>query len=239
MQSTAIVTTSVAKQIADQIRAAILGGRLIANEKLPTEEDLAAQYGVSRPTVREALKRLAAQNLIRSKRGPGGGNFVNEASLEQVAPAVVSSAMMLATLGDLPMEEVFAARLELEGICLRLAIEAGEAELADHLAREVTVQDSEATTDEEFCASDVRFHRTLIDACGNVVLRLALYAVIEALVPLTNMIISRTRQRRDIVSRHRDLIAAIAAADPTRAQAVLRDLVAYRAAEYDKVARRR
>ena len=80
-----IVTKSAAKQIAEHIRTAILEGRLKGDERLPTEEELAARYGVSRPTVREALKRLAAQNLISSKRGPAGGTFVNSLSLEELA----------------------------------------------------------------------------------------------------------------------------------------------------------
>lgn len=68
-----IVTTSVASQIADAIQQAILDGSLRANDRLPSEEDLAGQFGVSRPTMREALKRLAARHLIRSRRGAAGG----------------------------------------------------------------------------------------------------------------------------------------------------------------------
>lgn len=71
-----VVRTGLAKQVADEIRDAILSGRLQIDERLPTEEELARRFGISRPTIREALKRLAAQNLIRSQRGPTGGTFV-------------------------------------------------------------------------------------------------------------------------------------------------------------------
>lgn len=64
-----VVTVSAAKQIAESLRAAIMDGRLKVDERLPTEEELAQRFKVSRPTVREALKRLAAQHLIRSRRG--------------------------------------------------------------------------------------------------------------------------------------------------------------------------
>ena len=56
---------SVAAAIAAQLRDAIVAGELVSDERLPGEQELAERYGVSRPTVREALKRLAAQNLIR------------------------------------------------------------------------------------------------------------------------------------------------------------------------------
>ena len=65
--------SSVAARIAAQLRDAIVAGDLASDERLPGEQELADRYGVSRPTVREALKRLAAQNLIRSRRGPTGG----------------------------------------------------------------------------------------------------------------------------------------------------------------------
>ena len=60
-------TKSLASQIADRIRQSIVEGRLGADDRLPGEEQLAKQFGVSRPTIREALKRLAAQHLIRSR----------------------------------------------------------------------------------------------------------------------------------------------------------------------------
>ena len=56
-------------QIATAIRDAIVEGRMITGERLPSEAELAEQFNVSRPTVREALKRLAAQSLIRTQRG--------------------------------------------------------------------------------------------------------------------------------------------------------------------------
>ena len=83
-----VVTVSAAKQIAESLRAAIMDGRLKVDERLPTEEELAQRFKVSRPTVREALKRLAAQHLIRSRRGPTGGNFVSSPAPEEAARSI-------------------------------------------------------------------------------------------------------------------------------------------------------
>ena len=63
-------------QIASAIRDEIIEGRLIVDARLPSEAELADHFDVSRPTVREALKRLAAQSLIRTQRGASGGAFV-------------------------------------------------------------------------------------------------------------------------------------------------------------------
>ena len=56
-------------QIARAIREAIISGELDVDQRLPSESELADHFNVSRPTVREALKRLAAQTLIRTQRG--------------------------------------------------------------------------------------------------------------------------------------------------------------------------
>ena len=80
-----IVTAGLAKQIAESLREHILSGRIKVDERLPTEEELARQFGVSRPTIREALKRLAAENLIQSRRGPRGGSTVRHPRPEEIS----------------------------------------------------------------------------------------------------------------------------------------------------------
>ena len=82
---------SVAAEIAAELRDAILSGALATEERLPGEQELAERFGVSRPTIREALKRLAAQNLIRSRRGPTGGTFVNRMSWGESSPMPASN----------------------------------------------------------------------------------------------------------------------------------------------------
>lgn len=61
----------VSSQIADQIRSSILGGEFTPGDKLPPERELAEMFGVSRPSVREALNMLAASGLVMSYQGGG------------------------------------------------------------------------------------------------------------------------------------------------------------------------
>ena len=69
--------------LSDALRARIITGELKPGEKLPIEPDLSTLYGVSRSTVREALRVLASQNLITTTRGPAGW------------PSIVSAAPLL------------------------------------------------------------------------------------------------------------------------------------------------
>ncbi len=59
------------QQVADELRAAILGGTLTEGAQLPTESSLCAHYGISRFTAREALRRLQGEGLIQRRRGSG------------------------------------------------------------------------------------------------------------------------------------------------------------------------
>ena len=94
-------TDSLAIQIVESICEAIVESRLEVDERLPTEEELAKRFGVSRPTIREALKRLAAQNLVRSRRGPTGGTFVNRPSLEEHASDLATTTALMVTMRNL------------------------------------------------------------------------------------------------------------------------------------------
>lgn len=225
-------TSSIAKQIAEQIRESILDGRLKADDRLPTEHELARQFGVSRPTIREALKRLAAQNLIRSRRGPTGGTFVTRPREEDARLNLTTAATLLVSLGEFDLAEIAEARHELEVMCGRLAAERrGEAHL-EAMAREVEIQSDETLSDEDFCASDVRFHRALVDATGNRVLQFLMCAVIEALQPVENMVIFRYRDRRKIVRQHRRILKAIEAHDAEKTEQKIAKQMHYLRAQF-------
>lgn len=222
-----VVRTGVARQVADKIRAAILDGRLQIDERLPTEEDLAKSFGISRPTVREALKRLAAQNLIRSQRGPSGGTFVSRPDPEGLSSAITGAATLLVGVGAFDIDEIISARLETEAICCRLACERrGDADLATMRA-EIALQRSKLLSDEDFCASDVRFHRAVVKAAGNGPLSLMMYTVVEAFMPITNMIVSHVRERSTVAGFHDRLAGAIEARNASDATSVLSELLAY------------
>jgi GntR family transcriptional repressor for pyruvate dehydrogenase complex len=222
-----VVRTGIAKQVAENIRSAIMDGRLKIDERLPTEEDLARSFGISRPTVREALKRLAAQNLIHSKRGPTGGNFVKRPDAEGLSKAITGAATLLVGVGAFDIEEIITARLETETVCCRLAsANRSDADLAA-MELEITVQNDERISDEDFCASDVRFHRALVDSTGNGPLKLMMYTVVEAFIPITNMIVFRVRERRHVASLHQEILDAVRARDTTNAAEALARLLAY------------
>src|SRR3954463_12303314 len=82
--------------IADQIRQAIVTGKLNEGERLPPERELAEQFGVSRVTVRDALRALEAMGLIEVRVGARGGAFVTVPSGSIVGQTMSDMMMMSA-----------------------------------------------------------------------------------------------------------------------------------------------
>ena len=229
-----VVTTSAAKQIAESVQGAILDGRLKVDERLPSEDELAIRFNVSRPTIREALKRLAAQHLIRSRRGPAGGNFVTAPTAVDAAFSLANMTTLMVAVGHISLDDMTTARLEMESVCCRLACQNRTQADLDAMSIEIELQRKTSLTDEEFCAADVRFHRALVNAGGNAVMTFLMHSVVEALQPISNMVIFRVRERQSIVSYHKRILAAVEARDEATGVAALADLVAYTQDSYRK-----
>jgi GntR family transcriptional repressor for pyruvate dehydrogenase complex len=239
VQEHAIVKASISKQIAEQLRAAIVDGRFKVGERLPTEDELAQRYGVSRPSVREALKRLAAQNLVRARRGPTGGNFVVKPSFSDLAESLSGAATLLVGMGALDIEEIIEARRALQGSCMNLAVSHAQAEHIEHLEVTLARQQDPDISDEAFCQADVAFHRALIDATDNGMLRFVMYTIIEALIPVTNMVVTVVRERSDIISLHRQMLDHLKLGNAAELQASMDELLDYLLGKFEQASEAR
>jgi len=227
MKTDPVKKPDLSAQIAQAIRDAIVGGQMIVDERLPSEAELAEQFNVSRPTVREALKRLAAQSLIRTQRGAFGGAFVNKLSYPEAYGQQITTSTLLLSMNAVSFETACEARYALERACATLS---AKRRTADHLATmraEIHRQGQPGLSDESFCASDVAFHRALVDGAGNPVLSYQLAGAVEAMQPLMNMITFTARSRSEIVDLHTSIADALEANDAPKAEAALHDLEAY------------
>ncbi len=219
--------TDLSAQIAKNIRDAIIDGRLIVDERLPSEAELSEQFSVSRPTVREALKRLAAQSLIRTQRGAFGGAFVNRLSYQEAYGQQITTSTLLLSMNDINIDVACEARFAMERACIALAC---ERRTADHLATmraEIHRQTQPGLSDESWCASDVAFHRALVDAAGNPVLSYQLSGAVEAMQPLMNMITYTARSREKIIDLHAEIADSVEQKQATPALESLDELSKY------------
>ena len=157
------------EQIIAYIRGEISSGRLRPGDKLPPETDLARSLGVSRPTVREALKVLESQNVLRSSTGPTGGTFVRAIDGAGVAEYLKDSISLLLDVDELTLEELWAAREVTDVPAAELA--AVRRTEQDTFVIERTIEMDELKQGNAI-VSDISFHRAVAEASKNRMLSL-------------------------------------------------------------------
>lgn len=149
----------ISEMIADQIRSLVREGRLRPGDRLPPERDLCQQFGVSRVTVRDALRLLEGAGLIDTRVGARGGAFVRVPTGTKIGEGIAD----MVTMAALHADEVTEARLVLElGLVPLVCERATEQDLAD--LRAICTQAEDALTqgrhDVSFSAEfHVRFAR--------------------------------------------------------------------------------
>ncbi|MEU8886389.1 FadR/GntR family transcriptional regulator [Streptomyces sp. NPDC048442] len=173
---------SVTQRAIESIKAMITEGRLEAGQRLPTERDLAAELGISRSSMREAVRALTVLGVLESRHGSG----IYVTQLEAVD--LLDTFGIVAEISPKPrLAELLEVRRILESAATALAaarIDAGQLAALD---TQLSVM-NEADDPETFLAADMAFHRTITQAAGNE----ALAAIVEGLSSRT----FRARVRR-------------------------------------------
>lgn len=221
-----VARTAAAEQIADQIRDAMRNGRLASGDRLPSEHDLAREFEVSRPTVREAIRLLSADELVRSTRGAGGGTFVVLPQRDGVARRVGEAVELWFQAGSTTTAEVDFARAWIERGCVRLAAEARTAEELEAIAAPLEASREPSLTTNAFLALDIEFHVAISRAAHNAVMELAMTAI-HRVRPRTNTLLIPELQSERIVAQHDAIYRAIRDGDPDAAERAHDAHVAY------------
>jgi GntR family transcriptional repressor for pyruvate dehydrogenase complex len=154
------------QQVADQLRDRILDGSVAAGDRLPTEVELSEIFGVSRSTVREALRVLASRGLIRTTRGTTGGTFVARVEFDQVSDYLETSLGLMSGAEDISMDNLLEARESLEVPAAGLAALRHRPEHVVQLREAVEREKVTRTRGTKF-REHREFHGIVLDASGN------------------------------------------------------------------------
>jgi GntR family transcriptional repressor for pyruvate dehydrogenase complex len=172
----AVRPTRASDEIAAQLRQAVFDGRLRPGEALGSEGDLAVRFGVSRLSVREALRSLEALGLIEVRLGPRGGPYVAHGDPHRFAEAL---AIQLRLVG-VQLSEVLDALAGLEQMAGRLAAENATPEDLAGLTALVETSVANGVGQARAARAGRQFHEALAEASHNPVVIAALIAVREA-----------------------------------------------------------
>jgi DNA-binding FadR family transcriptional regulator len=218
------------EQVADQIRELIVTGELLPMEKLPNEATLAREFGVSRATVREALRVLTTQNLVRTSKGTGGGSFVTLPTVDHISEFLQANIGLLSQSENVSLDEFLEVRELLEVPAARLAARRGD---ATDLRMAIPEHPLELGTEEQF-VHNRDFHSALVIASGNQLLSIAAQPIFSVLQ--TNL--QRSTLGIDFHSRinqdHRAIADAVEAGDEDAAAREMLEHLAFLRPMYEK-----
>jgi len=218
-------------EVVQQVKARIFGGQLAPGDQLPSEKDLAERFGLSRITIRDALRVLESEGLIEIRVGARGGAFVARPSADRVSESLTT----LLRFQQITIEELIEARLAVEPHVASLA--AARATVDDITAMERAVanaQDTRAAGDPRFIPHSVAFHLAVAEAAKNQVLlstvnsfRTPFQEALAALLPADDM-------AERAIGDHSQILNAIKARDGRRAQNLMHEHLAYFARRVSK-----
>ena len=202
----------VLRWIEDQLS----GGQLAVGGRLPAERTLAEQLGVSRTSVREAIRVLEAMGVVRA--GVGSGPEAGTVVISDPTAALGSALRLHVATQHLPVEDVVETRVLLESwAAARARPDAPELDVAGALLDDM--DDGHAVDD--FLALDVRFHLALADAAGNAVVSAMMGSLREAIQGYAGQLTANLPDWDATASRlraeHREILAAIRKDDGGRA----------------------
>ena len=174
-----IRSTRAFEEIAAQIRTELAEGRLKVGSRLPSERALSERFGVSRNTLREALRSLEHAGLVRLQKGATGGAFITEVS----GDTITTSMLDMFHLGAIPPEKLTEARIWLESIIVREACL--RAKPADwQLLRDNIQQAEQAKSEGDFhrrAETHLEFHRILARMTDNPIMVIVMDGLLTVL----------------------------------------------------------
>jgi DNA-binding FadR family transcriptional regulator len=213
----------VAAIVARMIVRDIAGRELPPGTALESEAVMLERYGVSRASLREALRILETQGLISIKPGPGGGPVVASVDASHFGRM---STLYFHVLG-VPFREVVEARLVLEPMMAGLAAERGKPEAKERL-KAIAREGWEAEDQDEWIRLSGAFHAHVIGMSGNSLLGLLARSLASIYVERVAGLTFPDEERDEVRRVHDDIVKAIVGGRARRA----RELMADHMAEY-------
>jgi GntR family transcriptional regulator, transcriptional repressor for pyruvate dehydrogenase complex len=224
--------SSTSEEVVTQLREMIHRGELRPGDRLPPERDLAKLLGVSRPTLRAAIRSLSAIGVLQSKQG--AGTFV----VESDGPPSLDSAplRMMASLHGFTTSEMFEARRSLEMSVAALSAERASGEQMASMAEEVAGMFASLEDPEQFLIHDMRFHQTVAASSENRILTALMNMVATVLFEVRRKTVARARDLKESAEMHRQIYRAIRDRNVDAARNAMRDhlMLAQRAQESEE-----
>jgi GntR family transcriptional repressor for pyruvate dehydrogenase complex len=226
-------TTRTFESAIEHLTEAIEQAGLRTGDKLPNESVLAERLGISKPTLRQALRVLELSGLVEVRRGKSGGIFV-------VTDLVPSVAIFTAVkLEEAAAIDVLRARRVLERAVAQEAMRVATAPDLVELERTVELLERHLGERPSVMRADAMFHRALVRSCRNETIQAAMRGVGRGLAPIRDAYSGGVPYDRQTLDVHRRQIAAMRGRDEEALDKVLDDHFRMLEAQFAKAIGRR
>ena len=215
------------EQVAVEIQHYMQDEGLGPGDFLGREEDLANEFGVSRPTLREALKLLASGNLIRATKGPKGGIFVAHTAAQGMSHSLSDAVAMMLETDAVSLDELLEARMLLEVPLAGLAAQQVDEEMLRRLRRAVAETSADPDNGDLIASTGVEIHRMIAGASGNRMIHALTSWVFDVFQPSLVEVLEPAVVPAAIAAHHEALLAAVETGDPTLAERAMKDNLLY------------
>lgn len=205
---------TLVEEVSDRLAGAIRGGMLVVDGLLPSERHLAEQFGVSRPVVREATKRLELQGLVEVRQGIG------IRVIDRLHAPVTSAALLLVPEEGERLRQALEVRAILEPEIARRAAERATEKDRERLRN--LHDDLENATDlNRAMEADLAFHREIARVSGNEIFGLMLDSIADLGIESRRATMSEAGVGR-AVRQHAAVLKGIVAGAPRAAEKAMR-----------------
>lgn len=209
----------IGSQIQEEIIKMIEDGSVKEGQRLPAERELSRRFGVSRNTVREAIRALAEQGIVISLRG--SGSYVESDAAQRIANRVRAALEGR----QARVMEIFEIRRMLEPAIAAKVAAIKDPETIETLFQILNGQIRAQENDQDGAAFDKAFHTTLVKAAGNSVLEIV-YATLVNIMAESRIPDLQSPERADLsIAAHKRVLACLGSADANGAsQAMTRHM---------------
>ena len=217
------VAADASERIAHQIRVYLAEQGLQPGDRIGTEHELAREFGVSRPTLREALRLLAGSHLIQVTQGRSGGIFVAHTANEGMGRNVSDSIATMLAADSVSLDQLLEARIFLEVPLAGLAAKHATDETVAALEAAIADAADNDPASDVFRLADARFHEVLAIAAGNELLFAFTRWILDVLQPSLIQRIGASLDGDEIIAQHRAILRAVKRRQPAAAQRAMRE----------------
>ena len=203
------------ESIVKQIKKAIFAGKLKKGDKLPTERELASQFGVSRAAVRSAVLSLEQSGLINIRKGSKGGFFIREFDFKSVRESLND----LIQLGQASIHDLTEARIIIEPNAAALAAERATEEDIEKMTESIISYKARVAEGLPPNPADLQFHICLAEAAKNPVIIMMMRSLMDLLYKNIGAYFLAPKPGRSILAQHHKILEAIIARNVNKARA--------------------